>query len=233
MDAEKTGKLIRQLRSEKGMTQQALAEKVHVTATAISKWENAHSLPDVSALEEISAALDISLAELITGEHAVPEITENSTAQHKDTDMILKSVIKESIVQRNRKIIKAVAMTILAAAIFMAGTYLLIIRGLPARQSDITESHGITHDMTDNSTAWETQISSVDGHGIWVKTEYGKDTVRLYVYRSVRKDANADSFTWGYSIPDDAETSLTDYEVSIIYRDQTITYHLSEEGLFD
>lgn len=233
MDANKTGRLIRQVRSDRGMTQQALADKVHVTATAISKWENAHCLPDISALEEIAAALDISLAELITGERALPEIPESNAADSRDTDMILRSVIKESIMQRNRKIIRAVAFTILIAAILMAGAYLLVIRGLPARKADIVESHGIVNNAADNSTEWQVQIDSADGHGIWVRTRYEEGTVRLYVYRSMLKNADEDSFSWGYSIPDDPETSLTDYEVSIIYRDTTVTYHLSEEGLFD
>ena len=39
MDTEKTGKLIRQLRQEKGLTQKALADKLHISDKAISKWE--------------------------------------------------------------------------------------------------------------------------------------------------------------------------------------------------
>ncbi len=40
MDAKKTGKLIRELRTEKGLTQQDLASALHVSQTAVSKWEN-------------------------------------------------------------------------------------------------------------------------------------------------------------------------------------------------
>ena len=40
MDNQKTGLLIAQKRKEKSMTQQELAEKLHVTNTAVSKWEN-------------------------------------------------------------------------------------------------------------------------------------------------------------------------------------------------
>ena len=39
MDAEKTGALIRALRMEQGLTQAALAERLHVTDKAVSKWE--------------------------------------------------------------------------------------------------------------------------------------------------------------------------------------------------
>ena len=44
MDYKKTGALIRALRREKGMTQQALAEQLHVSARAVSKWETGVSL---------------------------------------------------------------------------------------------------------------------------------------------------------------------------------------------
>ena len=40
MDAEKTGKLIKELRTEKGLTQQELASRLKVSSTAVSKWEN-------------------------------------------------------------------------------------------------------------------------------------------------------------------------------------------------
>ena len=65
MDAERTGKLIRESRTKKEMTQQALADAINVSATAVSKWENGHSLPDITMLEPLSFALDISISELV------------------------------------------------------------------------------------------------------------------------------------------------------------------------
>ena len=40
MDAAKTGKLIKELRMEKELTQQELASLLNVSSTAVSKWEN-------------------------------------------------------------------------------------------------------------------------------------------------------------------------------------------------
>ena len=62
MDAIKTGKIIRDARAERGLTQQALAEALHLSATAVSKWENGHSLPDIGLLEPLSAALSLHRA---------------------------------------------------------------------------------------------------------------------------------------------------------------------------
>lgn len=68
MDAEKCGILIRNKRIKKNMTQDDLASKVHVTRTAVSKWERDLSLPDVASLEPIADALGITVTELMHGE---------------------------------------------------------------------------------------------------------------------------------------------------------------------
>lgn len=62
-----TGSTIRELREGKNLTQAELAEKLHVSDKTISKWENAKGYPDVSLLEPIAQALDISVTELLCG----------------------------------------------------------------------------------------------------------------------------------------------------------------------
>lgn len=44
MDQKKTGALIRVLRLERGLTQRELAEQLHVSARAVSKWETGHGM---------------------------------------------------------------------------------------------------------------------------------------------------------------------------------------------
>lgn len=46
MNQEKIGKFIAYCRKEKNMTQEELAQKLHLTDKAISKWENGRCLPD-------------------------------------------------------------------------------------------------------------------------------------------------------------------------------------------
>lgn len=67
MDSYVTGTTIRKLREEKGITQLQLAEKIGVTAKAVSKWETGKGLPDISLIEPLSKALGVSLTELMTG----------------------------------------------------------------------------------------------------------------------------------------------------------------------
>lgn len=66
-----TGAMIRQLREQKNMTQEQLAAQLHVSSKAVSKWETGQGLPDISLLEPIAKALDISIIELFAGQNVV------------------------------------------------------------------------------------------------------------------------------------------------------------------
>ena len=59
MDRYVTGAAIRDLREAKGMTQEELAARVHVSGKAVSKWETGRGFPDISLLEPLAKALDI------------------------------------------------------------------------------------------------------------------------------------------------------------------------------
>ncbi len=63
-----TGAVIRKLRENKKMTQEELAEKIFVSGKAVSKWETGQGFPDISLLEPLAGALDISVIELLSGE---------------------------------------------------------------------------------------------------------------------------------------------------------------------
>ena len=63
-----TADTIRTLREGRGLTQRALAEALGVTDKAVSKWETARGLPDVSLVDPLAQALGVSVAELLTGD---------------------------------------------------------------------------------------------------------------------------------------------------------------------
>lgn len=68
MDNAKVGQLIFQLRKEKGLTQQQLADYLHVSNKTISKWECGKGAPEVSLWEELSAILGADILKLLQGE---------------------------------------------------------------------------------------------------------------------------------------------------------------------
>ena len=67
MNNLQTGAFIRELRKAKGLTQKELADQLHITDRAVSKWERGLCAPDLSTLEPLAQALDVTVAELISG----------------------------------------------------------------------------------------------------------------------------------------------------------------------
>ena len=66
MDAKTLGDFIAGRRRELGLTQAQLAARLHLTDKAVSRWERGVGLPDLATLEPLAAALEVSLAELMT-----------------------------------------------------------------------------------------------------------------------------------------------------------------------
>ena len=63
-----TGTMIKRLRENRGITQRQLAETLNVSDKAVSKWETGRGYPDISLLAPLSAALGVSVIELLAGE---------------------------------------------------------------------------------------------------------------------------------------------------------------------
>jgi len=69
MDNYVTGAAIKRLREAKGMTQAELAEVLGVSDKAVSKWETAKGLPDITLIEHLAKALNVSVLELMSGKY--------------------------------------------------------------------------------------------------------------------------------------------------------------------
>lgn len=62
-----TGAVIKKLREENKLTQLELAERLNVSDKTVSKWETAKGYPDITLLEPIARAFDVSVTELLSG----------------------------------------------------------------------------------------------------------------------------------------------------------------------
>ena len=71
MDNYITGTTIKRLREAKGITQSQLAEQIGVGSKAVSKWETAKGLPDITLIEPLARALGVSVMELMSGETVI------------------------------------------------------------------------------------------------------------------------------------------------------------------
>ena len=68
MDQIKIGSFLKELRKEKNLTQENLAEKLNVSNRTISRWETGSNMPDIGMLVEIAEFYDVSIPEIINGE---------------------------------------------------------------------------------------------------------------------------------------------------------------------
>lgn len=90
MDNTKTGAFIKALRTEKGLTQRGLAERLHITDRAVSKWERGLSAPDIALLEPLAEILEVSVAELIRGER-IPEMEQVPALEEHTREVLVYS----------------------------------------------------------------------------------------------------------------------------------------------
>ena len=73
MDLIRIGSFLAELRREKGLTQQALGERLGVTNKTVSRWETGCYLPDLEMLSLLSREFGVSINELVAGERLVAE----------------------------------------------------------------------------------------------------------------------------------------------------------------
>ena len=67
MDQEKIGRFLKQLRQEKGLTQEQLAEALGVNPRTVSRWETARTMPDFALLVELARRYGVTVDELLDG----------------------------------------------------------------------------------------------------------------------------------------------------------------------
>ena len=89
MDLQKTGSFIAQARKAKGLTQKELAKRIGVTDKAVSRWETGTGFPEVSCLEALADALEVSVLELLRGEPC-----ENDTISVSSADISVREALQ-------------------------------------------------------------------------------------------------------------------------------------------
>lgn len=118
MDAKATGGLIARRRKEQNWSQGDLAERLHVTDKAVSKWETGRGLPSVDLLEPLAEALDLTVSELLSGRELTPEeLPKAAEAQ------VMESMERERRTRR-RSFFATAALALIGIAAIGVGTWL-------------------------------------------------------------------------------------------------------------
>ena len=64
-------KKLQELRKQKGLTQEALAEQLYVSRTAISKWESGRGYPSIESLKAIAKCFSVTVDELLSSDEVL------------------------------------------------------------------------------------------------------------------------------------------------------------------
>ncbi len=107
MNQEKIGMFIADCRKEQGLTQQQLADQLGITNRAVSKWENAKSMPDVSVMMPLCEILQISVNELLSGE----KISMENYKEKAEQNLMEMQEKKEAAKRGERKVILLMFLT--------------------------------------------------------------------------------------------------------------------------
>lgn len=115
---------IKNLRKNKGYTQEELANKLNVVRQTISKWEKGYSVPDAELLKKLAEMLDTDVSQLLG----------STIEQDANVDVIAEQLarINEQLVTKNRRsrrIWKTIGIVFLIAVII---NLLLVITGIVA-----------------------------------------------------------------------------------------------------
>lgn len=78
MEQQKVGNFLRTLRREKNLTQEQLAEQLHVSGRTVSRWETGSNMPDISLLVELAEFYAVSIPEIIDGERKSESMNEEA-----------------------------------------------------------------------------------------------------------------------------------------------------------
>lgn len=101
MDQKKIGRFLKELRNEKGLTQEQFAEKLNVSSRTVSRWETGSNMPDISLLVEIAEFYDTNISEIINGERKSEKMNEE-VKEVAETMSNYAGVEKETIVKNIR-----------------------------------------------------------------------------------------------------------------------------------
>ena len=126
MDQQKTGEFLKQLRREKGLTQEQLAEKFYVSSRSVSRWENGSNMPDLATLIELADFYDADIREIIDGQRK----SENMDTETKDT---LKKVAQYTQEQNKKDRKKMIEIMACAAVLMLFCALLSLTNGFGGR----------------------------------------------------------------------------------------------------
>ena len=197
MDQVKIGKFISECRKEKELTQQELANRLGLTAKAVSKWETGKGLPDVSLYEDICKELGITLNEFFAGEH----IEEKQIVTKADRN--LEDILKEYYKMKKQKTLIMIILCVVLVLVAFIVIEILKAIGLFGLLYflESSEDYKVLNDVSQYQKSYyiETYDGDIDS-GLMIFPDTVRDDMKVNSFESSFKTGLFD--TYGYLVLD-------------------------------
>lgn len=185
MDNAKTGAFIKALRTEKRLTQRELAEKLHITDRAVSKWERGLNAPDIALLEPLAEILEVSVVELIRGER-IPEEEHTPGLEEHTREVLVYSGQevrrRESSARKTMLLFLVCALAVLAFLVGFAGwqTGVFFLLDDCPSPDGVYRAAVYRKGLEGRGFSWRDAVSVIDktAWGLEYRAEYGNCTYR-------------------------------------------------------
>ena len=141
MDQKKIGVFLKELRKQKGLTQEQLAERFSVSGRTVSRWENGNNMPDLDILIEISDFYEVDLREILNGER------KSGNMNKENNDTVLKAVdytnAENERANKRIRICNAIAMLLIVFYMIAKDTALYASNSFIAAATDFAQGAGV------------------------------------------------------------------------------------------
>ena len=155
MDQEKIGRFLGQVRRERGLTQEQLAQRLGVSQRTVSRWETGRNMPDISMLTALCAQLDISVAELLAGQRIEGETITKTDASDL-AERLVGLVKRQNCLRRLLGALAALAVTLACMAGLYGYAFCVDVSSTAALEAAIDEwcaADGVRADVLERAAA--------------------------------------------------------------------------------
>lgn len=168
--ADSLGKRIHDLRKEKNMTQETLAERMNVTPQAVSKWENDLSAPDISLLPRLAEIFGITVDELL-GVNKKADVSVVPKEERDISKLILRIIVDSSV---GDKVRVNIPMSLLKAALDIGLSMPQVVTSFGGAASDKMKNIDFEKllDLIDKGVVGKlVEVESADGDNVVIMVE--------------------------------------------------------------
>ena len=186
MNQEKIGKFIAELRKEKNITQEQLAEKIGVTAKSISRWENGKTMPDLSLFRPLCEILEITVNDLMSGEFVNNKNSINILGEN------IVNMVSDLEIKKKRKNKMLIVLFIFIFIIFIVGRCFYVYYEIDVKYDERVMFCGISDKELNYA---------IKGQSVWntyyTVKEFNKE--KIYFFHSTVNIYNKRRSNWEYS----------------------------------